>query len=212
MLEKIRDALAPYGLEYIVSMTPIDGPGNLIVVYADKGDFNVACLDGDGIVLWSRSASMRADKIDPKRIPHTWGTAEPDYYSSRCRKCDAAFGVGPLYCAEVVAPAAPDVPDVPSEALDWLKNATARLEWLRTYKAKDALETVLNAPSDAEYEVHYKWAEAFIKAVGLDCTFNTSGTSLTMRIWQGSNYVHAVQSVAGGFYRRDVELAVKAWI
>lgn len=52
MINKIADALKPYGYEWLVSATGIAGPGSLIVVFAGLGDFYTACLTHDDQVVW----------------------------------------------------------------------------------------------------------------------------------------------------------------
>lgn len=47
--------------DYLVSITCIGGPGNCIVVYADKGTLRVACIDHDFTLLWVMDAAASKD-------------------------------------------------------------------------------------------------------------------------------------------------------
>lgn len=51
-MQEISNALKSYGIDYLVSVTGICGPGSLIVVFADAGDFKTACLTHDYKVVW----------------------------------------------------------------------------------------------------------------------------------------------------------------
>jgi len=51
-MDKIAQALKPYGYEWLLSVTGIAGPGSVIVVFAGKGDFYTACLTHDDKVVW----------------------------------------------------------------------------------------------------------------------------------------------------------------
>lgn len=51
-VKDIKQALKPYGYEWMVSITGMSGSGSLIVVYAGPGDFYTACLTHDYQVVW----------------------------------------------------------------------------------------------------------------------------------------------------------------
>lgn len=51
-MDKIAEALKPYGYEWLVSVTGISGSGSLIVIYAGPGDFCAACMTHDHHVVW----------------------------------------------------------------------------------------------------------------------------------------------------------------
>jgi hypothetical protein len=55
MLDKIKAALEGRGFQKLVRVTPIDGPGNMVVVYWTAGDARVACLNRDYGVVWDET-------------------------------------------------------------------------------------------------------------------------------------------------------------
>ena len=54
-MNKILEALKPYGYAWLESMTCISGSGSSIVVFATEGDFLTACLTYDYKVVWVMS-------------------------------------------------------------------------------------------------------------------------------------------------------------
>lgn len=60
-MEKIAEALKPYGFDWVVSITGIPGPGNIVVVFATMGDLLTACLTHDYKVVWVLSCGGSED-------------------------------------------------------------------------------------------------------------------------------------------------------
>lgn len=68
--DAFREALKPYGYDWVISITGISGSGSWIVVFATAGDFLTACITYDYQVVWVMTCGGQEVDANTDEVNH----------------------------------------------------------------------------------------------------------------------------------------------